>query len=78
MLFEASHIELKDASVAYFHRAFTSEHADTLLETCISSLPRRQDSLLIAGRHVVIPRLQNWFGNSGAHYSYSGFAMHQL
>ncbi len=71
-------IELKDASLLYFPQAFSSAEADALLEYCLLSLPWRQDFLTIAGKQVAIPRLQNWFGEPEAHYSYSGLALTPL
>lgn len=75
---DASPIELKDASLMYFPHAFSAGEADALLEYCLLRLPWRQDSLTIAGKRVAIPRLQNWFGDPEAHYSYSGLALTPL
>lgn len=75
---DATSIELKDASLIYFPRAFAAEEADALLDYCLRGLPWRQDSLTIAGKRVAIPRLQNWFGDPDAHYSYSGLALSPL
>jgi alkylated DNA repair dioxygenase AlkB len=71
-------IELRDASLWYFPLVFTADEADALLNYCLSCLPWRQDFLVIAGKRVAIPRLQNWFGDPDAHYSYSGLALTPL
>jgi len=75
---DASPIELKDASLVYFPHALSAGEADALLEYCLLKLPWRQDSLTIGGKRVAIPRLQNWFGDPEAQYSYSGLALTPL
>lgn len=75
---DAATIELKDASLLYIPRALSATEADALLEYCLLSLPWRQDFLSIAGKKVAIPRLQNWFGEPEANYSYSGLALTPL
>jgi len=35
----------------------------------------RQDALVFAGKKVAIPRLQAWFGDEGARYTYSGLTL---
>ncbi|MES3006423.1 MAG: alpha-ketoglutarate-dependent dioxygenase AlkB [Pseudomonadota bacterium] len=74
----AEQIDLKDATVMYFPEAFSVMEADTLLDYCLHQLPWRQDALTIAGKRIPIPRLQNWFGDSGARYAYSGLALTPL
>jgi len=37
-----------------------------------------QDEIYIAGRRRQIPRLQAWYGDTKAHYSYSGLSMKPL
>lgn len=49
-----------------------------LLEYCLQKLPWRQDDIVIAGRTIPIPRLQNWFGDSDMQYSYSGITLQPL
>lgn len=69
---EASVIAIPDAHLQFFPAAFTTAEADQLYEQCLHTLPWRQDDIVIAGRRMPIPRLQNWFGDPGMRYSYSG------
>lgn len=75
---DVSLINLPDAQLQFFPAAFSPEEADHYLACCLHQLPWRQDHITIAGRRIAIPRLQNWFGDSGAHYSYSGIALSPL
>ena len=66
--------EIEDAQLQYIPHAFTAPQADDYLRCCLEQLPWRQDTLRIAGRLIPIPRLQNWFADDGAEYSYSGIS----
>jgi alkylated DNA repair dioxygenase AlkB len=44
-------------------------------EACIAW---RQDVIRIAGRRIPIPRLNAWYGDTGADYSYSGIRLEAL
>lgn len=70
--------KIEDGQLRYFPNAITTSDADAYLHQCIHELPWRQDSLRIAGKIIAIPRLQNWFGDEGAQYSYSGIALTPL
>lgn len=41
----------------------------------LQHLPWQQDTLLLHGREVKIPRLQAWFSDEGLGYAYSGLAL---
>lgn len=71
-------IQLPDAQLIYYPDAFSIQAADRLLDYCLHGLPWRQDHLTIAGKRVALPRLQNWFGDPDAHYSYSGLRLAPL
>lgn len=75
---DASTIMLPDAELQFFPTAFTTAEADHYLDYCLHTLPWRQDDILIAGRRIPIPRLQNWFGDAGMHYCYSGIHLTPL
>lgn len=75
---DTSTLTLPDAQLQFFPAAFSADEADRLLAYCLRQLPWRQDDILIAGRRIPIPRLQNWFGDDGAHYSYSGIELSPL
>lgn len=75
---EPQRIVLEDADLLLYRGALSVEHADTLLDYCLTQLSWRQDHLMIAGRRIPLPRLQNWYGDSGADYAYSGLALEPL
>lgn len=63
-------LDLGDAVLREYPRAFGVEEADRLLAALTDAIPWRQDTLRIAGREVRIPRLQCWMGER--RYRYSG------
>lgn len=63
---------LEDGQLSYYANALSPVVADRVLSQCVRELPWRQDSMRIAGKEILIPRLQNWFGDAGTQYSYSG------
>lgn len=67
--------ELPDGEVLYFPHFLDAQSADDYLQTLRESLQWRQDQIVIYGRSVNIPRLQAWYGDSEAQYSYSGIDM---
>lgn len=71
-------IILDDAHLLLFSRAFSAHEADQFLAYCLSTLTWRQDFIHIAGKHIPLPRLQNWYGDPGARYGYSGLALEPL
>ena len=75
---EAGAIAIPDGMLHFFPAAFSSAEADALFGNCLHSVPWRQDDMVIAGRRIAIPRLQNWFGDPGMHYSYSGINLSPL
>lgn len=66
-------LDLGDAVLREYPRAFGTDEADRLLATLTSVIPWRQDALRIAGREVRIPRLQCWMGER--RYRYSGVTL---
>ena len=46
--------------------------AAKLFETLPTELDWREETLVIAGRRVMVPRLVCWYGDDGASYRYSG------
>lgn len=74
---EPVRLPIRDAQIDYF-----SEFADERLASeWFAALMRegavawRQDSLMMYGRAVRIPRLNAWYGDAGLNYSYSGIPM---
>lgn len=71
-------IELPGASV-WLRRGFlTNESGTALLEHLIATVPWRQDQLRMFGKRYALPRLQQWYGDAGRVYAWSGIAMQPL
>lgn len=70
---EVSQLELPGADICYI--AGFVEQQQQYYGTLISELNWQQDSIQIAGKPVPIPRLNAWYGDAQAHYSYSGIAL---
>ena len=61
----------KYTSIKYFPNWLTYQEADDLLSTSIEKVPWRQDFIYMMGKKIPIPRLQNWYCETGASYTYS-------
>ena len=61
----------KYTSIKYFPNWLTYQEADDLLTTSIEKVPWRQDFIYMMGKKIPIPRLQNWYCEIGASYTYS-------
>ena len=61
----------KYTSIKYFPNWLTYKEADDLLTTSIEKVPWRQDFIYMMGKKIPIPRLQNWYCETGASYTYS-------
>ncbi len=70
--------KLTDAQLHYFPNAISTYDADNFLSVCLKELPWRQDTIRIAGKQIPVPRLQNWYGDAQAQYSYSGIRLKPL
>lgn len=64
----ASHLELVEPFVG-------APRGDELFEELITTIPWRQDHLVMHGTRVAIPRLQSWHGDPGSTYMYSGMRL---
>lgn len=72
------HLHLCDADVHYVPQFISTELTQEYLQQLSTSLKWRQDNIRIYGRDVLIPRLQAWYGDPEARYTYSGLAMTPL
>jgi alkylated DNA repair dioxygenase AlkB len=61
----------KYASLKYFPNWLSYQEADHLLTTSVEEVPWRQDFIHMMGKKIPIPRLQNWYCETGASYTYS-------
>lgn len=66
---------LKNGHISYRKDFIPSYEHDHLMSLWTHSLPWSQDKIRIFGKWIEIPRLQCWFGDPGASYTYSGLAM---
>ncbi len=51
------------------------DEAERAFAELLGTLPWRQETITIAGRRVLQPRLTAWIGDPGAAYAYSGLAL---
>ena len=61
----------KYTSLKYFPNWLSYQEADDLLTTSVEEVPWRQDFIHMMGKKIPIPRLQNWYCETGASYTYS-------
>ena len=55
-----------------------AEDSARLFRELEAAVPWRQESIVMFGRTVPVPRLQSWHGDSGARYRYSGLLLEPL
>lgn len=67
--------ELGNAIIQEFPFAFNERESNRYLKSLIDKTLWQQDSLRIAGKEVLIPRLQCWMGDQDSNYSYSGIRL---
>lgn len=68
-------LKLPDANVLYYPQWCSIEQASAYMNELTSSLTWQQDSIVMFGKQVKIPRLQAWYGEKESHYSYSGLSL---
>jgi alkylated DNA repair dioxygenase AlkB len=64
-------IDLGEGAWATFEADFVPAHLDVMARL-IASLPLRQETIVMFGRTVTMPRLTSWHGDPGCSYAYSG------
>lgn len=69
-------IDLPDAGLRYCESFLSDSQA--LYSQLLEEIDWRQDTITLYGRPVLIPRLNAWYGEPGADYSYSGLALQPL
>ncbi|HEX5792124.1 MAG TPA: alpha-ketoglutarate-dependent dioxygenase AlkB [Rheinheimera sp.] len=65
---------LPDASISLWPDWLNRQHSNTLLQQLQQQLSWTQDSIMMFGKAVKIPRQQVWMGEPHCHYRYSGTA----
>ena len=68
-------IDLGDGAWVAFARDFVPDHA-ALMDRLVTSLPLAEESIVLFGRTVLMPRLTSWHGDPGCSYAYSGRLFH--
>lgn len=69
---EYEQLDLPDADVRVWRRAWSAGAADALLGELLASIDWRQEEVLIFGQRRLVPRLVAWHGDPDAAYTYSG------
>lgn len=67
------HLVLPGADIAYYPN-FIADH-ERVFSTLRDEVEWQQDEILMYGKPILIPRLNAWYGDSDAHYGYSGIAL---
>jgi alkylated DNA repair dioxygenase AlkB len=78
ILGRSMHIErfdLPDADVRLVHGLITEPEASRMFRELRSEVAWRQDKIRFYGKEHNIPRLQQWYGDAGMVYKYSGIEM---
>ena len=75
---EVEHFNLPDAELYYWPAFLGQEEAQTCLIDLQQSLAWRQDEIVIAGKTIPVPRLNVWYGDERASYTYSGIHFESL
>jgi alkylated DNA repair dioxygenase AlkB len=69
---EPLRLDLPDADVRLWSRAFVPDEADVQFSALHSRIDWRQEDILIFGERRRVPRLVAWHGDPGTSYTYSG------
>lgn len=69
---ESETFALPDARLSYRPRFLAPADSADLLRELLATLAWRDETLVIAGRRVAVPRRVAWYGDPGARYRYSG------
>lgn len=65
-------LDLFEGEARLWPAAFPPEEAAVLFAELRQTIDWQQESILMFGRRVLVPRLVAWHGDSGASYTYSG------
>lgn len=71
-------IPMHDADVLLYHGVFSAMQQEHLLRSLLHNVPWEQHVIKMYGRSIAAPRLSAWYGDPGAHYSYSGLRLEPL
>lgn len=65
-------LSMPDADVRYYPNWIAHSQASDYFTRLCDVLEWRQDTIKLYGKEHLIPRMQAWYGDSDAHYEYSG------
>lgn len=71
-------LDLAGGDLRYDPDFLSENDADRLLEELLASVSWQERRIRVYGREVLSPRLTAWYGDPGAHYSYSGLSLDPL
>ena len=71
-------LHIPDAELRYWPRIDLGSPVDRVLQALIDQTPWRTEVITLWGQQHRQPRLSAWFGDPGAHYTYSGLALDPL
>ena len=71
----SEHIPLAGGGLRFWPTFLPAAEADELLDCLVKQPPWQHSNILIAGRDIVVPRLNVMYGDAGTDYSYSGTRM---
>lgn len=68
-------IKLNHGSLQLYYPVFPPDKSQQLFESLLQKTPWRQDTILMHGRNIAVPRLQAWYGDATRFYQYSGIRL---
>jgi alkylated DNA repair dioxygenase AlkB len=68
-------IDLGEGAWTTLTPAFVPDHL-ALMAKLVQSLPLKEETIVLFGRSVAMPRLTSWHGDPGCSYAYSGRLFH--
>lgn len=75
---DVERIVLPDDNYLIYEPQAFSMHASQWFQQLLEQTPWQQDSIVIAGRSIKIPRMQAWYGDYKTVYTYSGLTLKPL
>jgi alkylated DNA repair dioxygenase AlkB len=68
-------ISAVDAEIRLLHGFLSSTQTRQIFDNLLNAVPWRHDKIRLYGREHMLPRLQQWFGDEGGVYRWSGIEM---
>ncbi len=62
----------------WYHNWIGDVQAKDYYQRLLAEIPWKQESIIIAGKQIAVPRLECWMGDVNASYSYSGIQHHPV